>query len=660
MESGTIVEFIDQQKIVIGAVLDVKQKRVRLLSEANREVVLSEGRLLQTSHSRIETGKGRDHILHALKESAFKREQLKEKIDIRELWELLNEENEWIDLKTMSEYCFSDAITPDHESAVIRSFFNNRIYFKFNNQQFFPHSKEQVELILAQKQEEERRKRLIEDGGDFLKAAFQETRPVIPDEMREIIEIVQSYYVFEKESKTAELAKAILSHATIDLNDQVFRFLVRAGFWHEDENLDLLRLEIQKDFSKRVEAHAETLSPLEITGEESSRRRDLTGLDVMTIDGEMTKDFDDALSIQKENGHYIVGIHIIDVDCYIRKGDILDQCGLNRGSSIYMPDLTIPMLPRLLSEDILSLRQGELRPCISTLIRLNRFFEIIDFEIIPSIIRVNRQLSYHEVSRMIETEEDMNLLFQCAKTFREKRIKSGAVQITLPDLSISLSENGGVTVSLEERESASRMLVSELMIMANWMSARFLADHGVPAIFRSQPEPKARLYPGESDSLFLNYMQRKQVSRVIIGAEPEHHSGLGVNAYVTCTSPIRRYFDLVTQRQIKSILDMNAPYTKEEILSVYQTLDQTIASVYKAQYLRQRYFLLKHLEQRKGEKTDAIVLEKRKDGYFALLKEYIIECKLPGKGLKLNPQETIQVVIQHADPRKDLLSVFPG
>jgi exoribonuclease-2 len=198
------------------------------------------------------------------------------------------------------------------------------------------------------------------------------------------------------------------------------------------------------------------------------------------------------------------------------------------------------------------------------------------------------------------------------------------------------------------------------MIMANWMSARFLADHGVPAIFRSQPEPKARLYPGESDSLFLNYMQRKQVSRVIIGAEPEHHSGLGVNAYVTCTSPIRRYFDLVTQRQIKSILNMNAPYTKEEILSVYQTLDQTIASVYKAQYLRQRYFLLKHLEQRKGEKTDAIVLEKRKDGYFALLKEYIIECKLPGKGLKLNPQETIQVVIQHADPRKDLLSVFPG
>ena len=103
MESGTIVEFIDQQKIIIGAVLDVKQKRVRLLSEGNREVVLSEGRLLQTSRSRIETGKGREHILHTLKEINLKRETLKEKIDIHELWELLNEENEWIDLKTMSQ-----------------------------------------------------------------------------------------------------------------------------------------------------------------------------------------------------------------------------------------------------------------------------------------------------------------------------------------------------------------------------------------------------------------------------------------------------------------------------------------------------------------------------------------------------------------------------
>lgn len=660
MESGTVVEYIDQQQIVISAVLDTKQKRLRLLTESNREVTMSEGRISHASQLRINVNVGRDAIIDALKQTALRREQLKEKINIRELWELLNEEHEWIDLKTMTEYCFSGPVTSDHESAVIRSFFENRMYFKFNNNQFFPNSEKQVEQILAQKKEEERRQKLIEKGGDWLKNAFKVPHSSVPEEMQEVVTIVKSYYLFEKESKTSDIGRAILARAGIDLNDQIFKFFTKIGIWNENENLDLLRMDIPRDFSKKVEDYIIGIKAPENMDAFGQHRKDLTSLDIITIDGESTKDFDDALSIEKENDHYILGVHIIDVDHYVKKGDILDQCGLNRGSSIYMPDLTVPMLPPILSENICSLKKKEIRPAISTMVRLNRFFEIIDSEIVPSVIQVKRQLNYDETCQMIETDEDIKTLYLCAKAFRESRMKAGAIQITLPDITISFTENNTVNVSSNGQESPSRMLVSELMIMANSISGKFLADHSVPAIFRAQPEPKARLYHGESDSLFLNYMQRKQVSRVIIGFEPEYHSGLGVHAYVTCTSPIRRYFDLVTQRQLKSILGMDVPYTREEIMLVYQTLEQPLANVGKAQYMRHRYWLLKYLEGQKGQKTDAIVVDKRKDAYFVLLHDYMIECKLSGRGLKMKPQDLIQIVIQHADARKELLSVFPG
>ena len=660
MEPGTIVEYIDQQRIMIAAVLEIKQKRLRLLTESNREMAMNESRLAHASTMHINLSAGREAIVAGLKEAVSRREALKQKIDIRELWELLSEENEWINLRTMTEYCFSGEITSDHESAVLRSFFDNRIYFKFNSNKFLPNSEKQVELILSQRREEQRKQALIETGGDWLSQVIKDPNPSVPEEMTEVIDIVKSYYLLEKDSKTSDLGKAILARAGIDLSDKIFKLFVRMGIWDVDENLNLIRLDIPRQFSRRVLDHAALLAPPVNFNSGSHPKKDFTGLDIITIDGESTKDFDDALSVQVENGHYILGIHIIDVDHYIKKGDVLDQCGLNRGSSIYMPDITIPMLPEIVSENLCSLRQGELRPAISTMVRLSKFYEIIDVEVVPSIIRVARQLTYTETAEMIDTDETIGTLYGIAAAFRKTRLNNSAIQITLPDINVSVTENREITVTATDRESPSRMLVSELMIMANWLCGKMLAESQVPAIFRSQPEPKARLYQGESDSLYLNYMQRKQVSRVIIGAEPEYHSGLGVNAYITCTSPIRRYFDLITQRQIKSVIGLSDPFTREEIMQLYQSLEQTLANVGRTQYMRHRYWLLKYLEAKKGEKTNGIILEKKRDAYFVLMPEFLLECKLSARGVKFKPQDIVQLVIQHVDARKDLISVFPG
>jgi exoribonuclease-2 len=156
-------------------------------------------------------------------------------------------------------------------------------------------------------------------------------------------------------------------------------------------------------------------------------------------------------------------------------------------------------------------------------------------------------------------------------------------------------------------------------------------------------------------------MQRKLLSRFSLGSDAQHHSGLGLDAYVTATSPIRKYFDLVTQRQIRAVLGLDRAYGKEDILNTIHAVEKPIGTVSRIQYSRNRYWLLKYLEQKTGEKTEAVVLSKLRDGYLILLKEYMLECRLPlPQGIELKPQDLVQVTLQHANARSDMLSVYIG
>ena len=169
MELGNIVEFIDRQKIVCAVVLEVGRQKLRLLAENSREISMAEGRLLHKSNKRLDLAGGWDRLAAGLKETARRRESLAAQVDIQELWEVLNTEQEWIPLNTMTELCFPDAADSDHESAVIRAFFRNRHYFKFNQEGFLPLSEAQMAQLRTQAEAAARRNRLIEKGGEWLK-----------------------------------------------------------------------------------------------------------------------------------------------------------------------------------------------------------------------------------------------------------------------------------------------------------------------------------------------------------------------------------------------------------------------------------------------------------------------------------------------------------
>ncbi|MGD9412250.1 MAG: exoribonuclease II, partial [Desulfobacterales bacterium] len=215
MESGSIVEYIDRQKIMCAVVLEVKNQRLRLLTENNREVNLSHRRLLHKDKTCLDSALSRDQMVEALKEIVQKRQALIKNIDIKELWEVLNSEQNWIDLATMTEFCFPDSPSGDHESAVIRALFNDRLYFKFNPDGFFPNSEKRVEQIVAQRKAEERKKRLIESGSAWLKSMLNSPESadlqMLSDEIRQSIDILKSYYLFEKDSKDNEIARAMIA-----------------------------------------------------------------------------------------------------------------------------------------------------------------------------------------------------------------------------------------------------------------------------------------------------------------------------------------------------------------------------------------------------------------------------------------------------------------
>lgn len=661
MESGEIVEYIDDQKIICSMVMESGNQRLRLLTEHNREAKVAAQRLSHRGNTRMDPTAGRNRLVEALRELSVKRNAIADGIQVHSLWEILNQEAAWIDLETMTGLCFPKAVDDDHQSGVIRAMFKSRRYFKFRPDRFLPHTEAQVAAIIATEEKAARQERLIDAGAAWIQSARSGSTVESNDDYREITNILRSFYLFEKESPHCGIARAIVKKAGITSTEAIFNHLVNVGVWAPDENVDLLRYKIPTGFSPSVLEMAQSVPQSTPGTFKDSDRVDLTHLKTITIDGQSTLDFDDALSIETRSDHFLVGIHISDVAKYIKKGDLLDQEARSRGSSIYMPDNRISMAPPLLAENRLSLKKDSIRPAISTMVKISLSGEIISYDIFASIIRVDHQLSYYEANISAEEGEAIACLYDIATRFREKRLSQGAIQITLPEINIWLDESGVPVINRVNRESPGRMLIAEMMILSNWLAARFLAENNMPAIFRSQPKPKDRILKNGSGTLFQNWMQRKLLNRFVLRPAPDHHCGLGLDAYVTATSPIRKYFDLVTQRQIRAVLGLEEPYSEKAIEEIIAQLAQPMADVGRIQFRRNRYWLLKHLEGRIGKKEEAIVLQRRRNTYTILLKAYMIECPLPqSSGIDLKPEDLVQITIQHVNARRNTLSVFMG
>ena len=658
MEPGDLVEFFEEKRIICAFVLERKGERLHVLTQAGREMTIAGKRLIYTNPTGLRPQQPRQELLEALRVAAQKRETYKESINLEELWELLAQENQPLSVEDMAELWFG-APSLDQVAALGRTLHEDRLLFKYKEGLWVPNSPEAVEILKERDQREAERLKELETAAGMLREAWEKGDIADPARRARLVELLRQMAVWGPEAPDYALGKVYLDKAQLPGEDAPFRLLVRLKEFQEDENLDLYRLEVPLKFSPETLSLARRLSLNRPPDPYASGRQDLTGLACLTIDGERTRDFDDALSLEAAPEGWRLGIHIADVTSAVLPGEILDLEACQRGTSIYLPERRLPMLPEEISEETLSLVASQPRPVLSFLVTLTSDAEVKDWTICPGSIKVRRRLTYHEVDQLLPQDPELAALAALSQRLKERRLAQGGYELRFPEVWVSLNEQGEVLVNLEDQGTQSHSLVSETMILANWLAAQFLADHGLPAIYRTQAEPREPMRGHDSKSLLQLWQDRRRLSRVVMDLEPKPHWGLGLPLYTLATSPIRRYLDLVTHRQILGTLADRGPfYSRDELSQLITLIDPAMRRAGLLKARRLRYWLLKYLARRVGQKMEALVLENLPNRHRLLLTDLLLEAFLTTPASHtLSPGDTVLVRLDRALPREDQIKL---
>jgi exoribonuclease-2 len=223
-------------------------------------------------------------------------------------------------------------------------------------------------------------------------------------------------------------------------------------------------------------------------------------------------------------------------------------------------------------------------------------------------------------------------------------------------------DDSSFSLTQDDQDTPSRTIIAELMILYNCLAGRFCRDNQIPAFFRTQAEPSERLSEDEAGYTFYVFRQRRKLSPAHIETSAGPHSGLGLDAYIQASSPIRRYFDLVVQRQIRSFLMGEAPvYNQKELVEIRVFVEPVIKDFMNLKRNRIRYWTLKYLSRQRGEKYKAIVIDELRRKYRIVLCDFFLIAEIARRdGVIMRPGEEFVVEVGKADPWDDVLKLEYG
>ena len=364
------------------------------------------------------------------------------------------------------------------------------------------------------------------------------------------------------------------------------------------EELSIIRsYDLQEEFPPRVEKEAEKQARRGIEHENLLNRRDFRDKKIVTIDGEDTRDIDDAVSLEMDGEYYLLGVHIADVTHYVEYRSPLDEEAFERGTSVYFPDRVLPMLPRALSNGICSLNEGEDRLTLSCLMWIDKKGVVKRSEIVEGIIRSTYRMTYTEVEEMLNGNPkickkyafvaDMVALFaELTHVLQTMRQKRGIVSLDVKEAKI-LFENGEITIPDYQR-AFSHQIIEAFMVLANETVAQYMQSIEAPFVYRIHEKPSeekaatfrafaqtlglnarfsaADVKPYDYQNLLkaaenmpvysvLNRVMLRSMQKARYSPDNAGHFGLASDCYCHFTSPIRRYPDLCIHRIIKEIIN---------------------------------------------------------------------------------------------------------
>jgi ribonuclease R len=424
-------------------------------------------------------------------------------------------------------------------------------------------------------------------------------------------------------------------------------------------------------FSAETVKQAETASALDIR-EEQQRRLDLTGECIYTIDPFDAKDHDDAISISKIQEGYRLGVHIADVSFYVPEGSAVDSEALERGNSVYLPGMVIPMLPEVLSNDICSLRPNRRRLAHSVIIDFDQKGKPLTWQVKDTVIRSRAKLSYEEVQEFFNSQtatprikrvaDSLRLARELARLLTKRRETNGSLDFDLPEAKIILGDQGEVLELGNNIRLESHRLVEEFMLAANQAVALELYRSGKPLLYRVHDKPtleKLTVFAQMMNQLgfsfpvsqkitsiqfsrflkrvkdlpeadFINELMLRTMQKAVYQGQNIGHFGLAFAHYTHFTSPIRRYPDLLVHRLLRKL--KQGKYTSSMTNRMPTVIDRVgkkcseterIAEVVEREAVRTKQitYMSRHL----GEKYEGVISGTMSYGFFVRLKNMGVE-----------------------------------
>ena len=388
----------------------------------------------------------------------------------------------------------------------------------------------------------------------------------------------------------------------------------------DTEILAILRsYNLYNSFPKKVTEMAEQL-PEFIDKQDYPNRKDLTDNIIFTIDGEDTRDIDDAISLDiNERGNRVLGVHIADVGEYVKKDNVFDKEVYKRGTSVYFPNLVLPMLPRELSNGICSLNERVDRLALSCLMEFDKNANLVDYQIFESIINSKKRFTYTKVQAIFEGDreelpeliEPLLQMRELARQLAEKRVQRGAIEFNIPEVQVGLNDLGDVLTLTKREQNESHKLIESFMVVANETIATHFLSKKTPFVYRIHEKPDAEkverlvgmvnnfgvehkinsencepkdiqellnTIAGQPCEYVLNKIALRCMKKAKYSPDCVGHYGLASPKYCHFTSPIRRYPDLTIHRIIKDSINGRLENRNLEMLKEFVVMSSMQSS----------------------------------------------------------------------------------
>jgi exoribonuclease-2 len=637
---GKIVTLLDGDHLNWVCIVKIVKKKVQALNEKSRDVSFSEDKIFWHTNYRVNSSNEWSDRIFKIQN---KINELAKSIDVELLWETAQELGTF-ELKDLAELFFSGEITIEHQAALWQAFVLDGLYFKLRGKNWEVRSLAQVEELKLQRKREIEKKQFAQFAETWLKQAIEAEVIEITEENRYLFERLECWMRGDKDKELEPLLQTLAEAESQIPRGLVFDLLQKSGRIPADADRDVIVAGLKLEFSQPILEAARAVQAW--LPDPARKIYDLA----FSIDDDDTREVDDALHIDREKDGWRVFVGIADPAAVMQRGDALDREAMRRSTTVYLPTCTVLMLPEHISCDISSLTAETVRSSVLLQAKIDFSGNILESKISREAIRVQKRLNYNEADKLLEekqgdTAQRLVELKQLSDLLLKQRLENGALSFNRPEYKIKV-KNDEIKVEVLERNSPSRQLVAEMMILVNHLAAKYAQRNQVPLIFRTQEAPLETISQEMMQDPLVFQKVRKFIKPSSLSLQPAQHSGLGLSVYTQFSSPLRRFADLVMQRQLDAHLNGETlAYDQQELFQVLATAEQAARE---ARFLendcKKRWFM-KYLKQEWEEKTvQVLIVEVMKAGYKVEMQPWGFEAMLYGP-THLKAGQTVNAIV---------------